>query len=50
MTKEEQLLICRNRAFVEYLHATDNTDKAEKLAIWKVKCLEYNDFTKQENN
>lgn len=50
MTTEEQLRIQRNRAYVEYLHASDITDAAEKLAIWKVKCLEYNDFTKQENN
>jgi hypothetical protein len=49
MTAEE-LRISRNRAYVEYLHATDITDKAEKLAIWKAKCLEYNDVMKRETN
>lgn len=46
----EQLRICRNRAYVEYLHATDITDKAEKLSRWKALCLAYNDKMKQENN
>ena len=49
MTTEEQLRIQRNRAYVEYLHATDITDAAEKLAIWKAKCLEYSDVMKQDN-
>lgn len=49
MTTEELRISC-NRAYVEYLHATDITDAAEKLAVWKAKCLEYNDRMKQENN
>lgn len=44
----EQLRICRNRAYVEYLHAIDISEKAEKLAVWKAKCLEYDVATKEE--
>ena len=47
MTTEE-LRISRNRAYVEYLHATDITDKAEKLRRWKALCLAYNDTMKQD--
>ena len=49
MTTEE-LRISRNRAYVEYLHASDITDAAEKLSRWKALCLAYNDTIKQENN
>ena len=49
MTAEE-LRISRNRAYVEYLHASDITEAAEKLAVWKAKCLEYNDVMKRETN
>ena len=44
----EELRIESNRAYVEYIHAKDITEMAEKLALWKARCMAYEDAYRQE--
>ncbi len=44
----EQLRIERNRAYVEYCNAEDITEKAQALALWKCRCLAYEQAFRQE--
>lgn len=48
MTTAQSLMITRNRAYSDYLKATDITERAEKLRIYKELCLAADAAYRQE--